>query len=312
LKIQTARAFGHDFWPTCEHWQPLRLNLPTVSVRDLAIHGDDLVIATFGRSFWILDNIAPLRLLQASSLKTQLLPPVDAVRAIHDTFPGTPLPPEIPQAKNPPDGAVIDYYLETASNVSVEILDSHGDVVRRFSSQDTPRAWPADLPIAKSWLNSPRPPGGHTGLNRFVWNLRYPPAVEDVDQDTGTHVDGPFVAPGTYSVRLTAGSQTYTQPLVVKLDPRSRATTEDIARQTELAQKAWRQLRRASALLRASAKLGPDSPVAKRLKSAISGLTAVLSVVMSADRQPPQQAYELYEQCAASLEASASALPEVH
>ena len=317
--LYAATELGVAFsWDDGEHWQPLQSNLPTVSVRDLAIHGDDLVIATFGRSFWILDNISPLRQLQPASMKTQLLRPVDAVRGIHDTFPGTPLPPEIPQAKNPPDGAVIDYYLETAGDVTVEILDSHDEVVRRFSSQEAPRAWPAELPIAKSWLSSPKPPGRHAGLNRFVWNLRYPPAVDEVDQDTATRVDGPFVAPGTYSVRLKAGGQTYTQPLVVKLDPRSRAAPEEIAHQTELAEKAWRQLRRASALLRAAGKLAPGSPVAKRvlegngrpLKSVISGLTAVINAAMSADRQPPQQAYELYEQCAASLEASAAALPE--
>ena len=305
-----------------DHWQSLQLNLPTVSVRDLVIHGDDLAIATHGRSFWILDNISPLRQLAASSQKTALFRPADAVRAIHDTFPGTPLPPDIPTAKNPPDGAVLDYYLETGVDVVLEIVDGQGKVVRRFSSKDAIQPPPRELPIAKSWLTSPSAPGAHSGLNRFVWNLRYPPAVDEVDQDSGSRLDGPFVAPGNYSVRLTVGAsaETYTQPLVVKLDPRNTAASEDIARQTELAEKTWRQLRRASTLLRATGKVGPGNAAATRvlegngrtLKASIDGLTAVMNVVMSADRQPPQQVYELYEQCAASLDASVAALPALN
>ncbi len=309
-----------------DHWQSLQLNLPAVSVRDLAIHGDDLVIATHGRSFWILDDVSPLRQLAVSGQKTALLRPSDAVRAIHDTFPGTPLPPDIPTAKNPPDGAVLDYYLETGGEVSLEILDSRGEVVRRFSSKDAVRPPPRELPIAPSWFISPPRLSAHSGLNRFVWNLRYPPAVDEVDQDSGTRVDGPFVAPGNYLMRLRvgAGAEKYEQPLVVKLDPRnivtSGATSEDIARQTELGLKTWRQLRRANTLLRAAGKLGPGNAAATRvlegngrtLKLAISGLTAVMNVVMSADRQPPQPAYELYEQCAASLDASVAALPALN
>ena len=303
-----------------ERWQSLQNNLPTVSVRDLVIHGDDVVIGTHGRGFWILDNLSPLRQLDPSALKTALLRPVEAIRAIHDTFPGTPLPLDTPTAKNPPEGAVLDYFLDTASGVTLEMFDSHHETVRRFSSQDLAKPLPAGLPIATGWLSSQQPPSAHVGLNRFVWNLRYPPAVEEVDGDTGSRVDGPFVAPGTYSIRLTVAGQTFTQPLTVKLDPRSVATSDEIARQTELAEKAWGQLRQASALLSATSKLSPGDPAAapvlagkgRPLKSIVSGLTSVINVAMSADREPPQSAYTIYDECAASLAASIAGLPQLN
>ncbi len=120
-----------------DQWQSLQLNLPMTSVRDLTIHGDDLVIATFGRSFWILDNITPLR--QAQEVRRASGPwlyrPATAVRVDNDPFYGTPLPPEEPAAENPPNGAMIDYFLpSSASTVRLEVFDAQQNLVRQFSS----------------------------------------------------------------------------------------------------------------------------------------------------------------------------------
>ena len=122
-----------------DHWQLLQLNLPVTSVRDLTIHGDDLIVATHGRSFWILDDITPLR--QASDAEKAnavwLYHPAPAYRIDNDTFTGTPIPPEEPTAENPPAGAIIDYFLKSgATTVTLEILDAQQKLVRRFSSED--------------------------------------------------------------------------------------------------------------------------------------------------------------------------------
>src|SRR5579864_1004190 len=124
-----------------DHWQSLQLNLPTVSVRDLVIHGDDLVIATHGRSFWILDDMAPLRVVDSkvAASHAYLYQPATAIRLNPEAFQGTPLPPEIPKAQNPPDGAIIDYYLKSAAagEITLEILDAKNQLVSRYSSSDT-------------------------------------------------------------------------------------------------------------------------------------------------------------------------------
>ena len=141
-----------------DHWQPLQLNLPVTSIRDITIHGDDLIVATFGRSFWILDNITPLRQIdaQVESANTQLFQPATTIRIDNDVFLGSPLPPEEPVAKNPPDGAMIDYYLKSpAKEVKLEIFDAGNKLVRRFSSGQKPEEKRAPLPIAERWLSKP-------------------------------------------------------------------------------------------------------------------------------------------------------------
>ena len=123
-----------------DHWQSLQQNLPVTSVRDMTIHGSDLIVATHGRSFWILDDIAPLRQAAAvNATKPYLYTPPVTVRVDNDAFLGTPLPPEEPQANNPPDGAIVDYYLGSdASKVTLQVLDDKGHVLRHFSSADKP------------------------------------------------------------------------------------------------------------------------------------------------------------------------------
>ena len=225
-----------------EHWQPLQLNLPVTSVRDLTIHGDDLVIATHGRSFWILDNITPLR--QASEAvkaarSVWLFHPAAAIRVDNDTFVGTPLPPEEPTAENPPTGAVIDYFLKSpAGSVKLEIFDAQHKLVRSFSSEDKNRGKHTPLPVAERWLPKPEALEKTVGMHRFVWNLAWGSSGGPIaDEETEfRNPSGPKVVPGTYDVRLTVDGQSQNQFLEVLMDPRSPATSKILAQQFQLGQ----------------------------------------------------------------------------
>jgi hypothetical protein len=216
-----------------DHWQSLRQNLPATSIRDLVVHNDDLVIGTHGRSFWILDNITPLR--QASLKVTQgpafLFAPQLTYRVRRNNNTDTPLPPEEPAGQNPPDGVMIDYFLGSAAKgpVTLEILDSHGKTVRRFSSDDRPDAVDAnELNIPTYWIRPNRTLLATPGMHRFVWGLHYPAPdsvtheypISAIYHDTPRYPTGPLAMPGQYSVKLTAGGQSYTQPLNIKMDPR--------------------------------------------------------------------------------------------
>jgi photosystem II stability/assembly factor-like uncharacterized protein len=227
-----------------DHWQSLQLNLPVTGVRDLTIHGADLVIATFGRSFWVLDNITPLR--QALDARKASGPwlyhPATAVRVDNDSFAGTPLPPEEPTAENPPNGAMIDYFLPSpASTVRLEVFDAQQNLVRKFSSEDhpseeqrSPKYQP--LPVAERWFTKPEILEKTAGMHRFVWNLTWgnsggPTADEDADYHNPS---GPKAVPGIYQIRLTVDGKTQDQSLQVVMDPRSPATSEVLAQQLQL------------------------------------------------------------------------------
>ena len=215
-----------------DRWQSLRLNMPATSIRDLVVKDDDLVVATHGRSFWILDDITPLRQVSAAvtAASVHLYRPEDAWRVQWDKNTDTPLPPDEPAGENPPDGAVIDYWLKSPAPgpVVIEILDGAGKTVRRFSSTDpTPPVkdvgnWPA------YWLRPRRAPAATPGMHRFVWDLHYPPPkafdwyypIAATPGDTAIEPKGPWVMPGTYTVRLMVGGTVRTQPLVVRMDPR--------------------------------------------------------------------------------------------
>lgn len=254
------------------HWQPLDRSLPAVSVRDLVIHGNDLVIGTHGRGFWIMDDITPLRQIQANQ-ETALLKPAPAVRIINPDFTGTPLPLEIPKAMNYPMGAVIDYTLATDSSVEMEIFDTKRTVVRRFSSTEMPPKKPThrEESVAEAWQPVPRPVTAHAGANRVIWDLRLEEA------------DGPFVAPGFYTIQMKTGGQTFTQTFEVKPDSRSPASPKDWRAQSELGSAAWH------ALKAEEAKPKPDPKKVAKLR-------AVLGVVETSGRTPPEQAFELFHE----------------
>jgi photosystem II stability/assembly factor-like uncharacterized protein len=215
-----------------DHWQSLRLSMPATSVRDLIIKNDDLDVATHGRGFWILDDITPLRQMseQVTSSAAFLFKPELTYRVRWDTNTDTPLPPDFPAGQNPPDGAVIDYYLGSAASspVTLEIRDSAGKVVRRYSSEDKPQPVSPDLGIPTYWVRAPQWLSNEPGMHRFLWDMHYAPVpgiapsypIAAVPHNTAPAPTSPWAMPGGYTVALTVGGKTYTQPLTVKMDPR--------------------------------------------------------------------------------------------
>jgi photosystem II stability/assembly factor-like uncharacterized protein len=226
-----------------DHWQPLQYNLPHTSMRDLWIKDNDLIVATHGRSFWILDDISSLR--QLDDLKANadavLFKPAAAYRIRRSTNTDTPLPVDEPAGKNPPDGAVIDYYLPASVTgpVTLEIVNSNDKPVRRYASTDAPYATQQELAkqlIPLYWLQMPKelPSGG--GMHRWVWDLRYATPVATnyqypisaVPHATPRTPQGPLALPGSYKVRLTVDGKTLEAPLTIKMDPRVESTSADL------------------------------------------------------------------------------------
>jgi photosystem II stability/assembly factor-like uncharacterized protein len=209
-----------------DHWQSLQLNLPPCSMRDLAIHGDDLIVATHGRGFWVLDNITPLRQItnEIANARAYLFRPADAFSIAPGSEYGTPQPRDEPLAENPPYGAMLDYYLKSpaSSPVTLEILDAGGELIRRYSSEDRPPSVdPNTLNVPAFWRRAPEPLSAMAGMHRWLWDLR-PTPTGGAGRRGGGPVRGgePRVLPGAYAVKLTVGGKTYIQPLIVKLDPR--------------------------------------------------------------------------------------------
>jgi len=218
-----------------DHWQPLQLNLPITSIRDIDLHhdaySDDLVIATHGRAFWVLDDVAMLRQLDSTS-DVALFKPDTAVRMHLVPFTGTPMHKDEPKAPNPPLGAALDYWLKDAASsaVTLDILDAQGKTVRHFSSAD--KQTPPDLAhidATAEWFPQPTPLMSAAGMHRFVWDLRY--AAPDALGGGG----GVWILPGSYTAKLSVDGKTYSQPLTVKNDPRVRATVADLTKQQALA-----------------------------------------------------------------------------
>jgi photosystem II stability/assembly factor-like uncharacterized protein len=222
-----------------DHWQSLQLNLPHTSMRDLWIYGNDLIVATHGRSFWILDDITPLRELANSpnSNSARLFTPTPAYRIQRDTNTDTPLPPDEPAAANPPDGAVIDYYLPHAPSgaVTLEILNARGQVVRKFSSADQPPVSADELKkqlIPLYWLRPFHALSADAGMHRWVWDLHYATPVAThheypiaaIPGDTPRLPLGPNALPGTYTAKLTADGKSYSASFTVKMDPRVKTS----------------------------------------------------------------------------------------
>ena len=160
------------------NWESLRLNLPASSVRDLIIKNDDLVVATHGRGFWILDNITPLRQFNRNQREDLLFKPQTALRVRANLNPDTPLPPDEPAGENPPDGAMIDYFLpkDASGPVTIEIKDGKGQLVRKYSSTDTPvEPNPKRLRIPSYWIRPLQSVSAKAGMHRFLWDLHYTP-----------------------------------------------------------------------------------------------------------------------------------------
>ncbi|MEP6569560.1 MAG: hypothetical protein ABJC10_07290 [Acidobacteriota bacterium] len=301
---------AHVSFDEGDHWQELQMNLPTVSVRDLQIHGNDLVAATYGRGLWVLDNLSPLRKfdLKRTDAKAYLFPPEAATRVRWDTWPDTPLPADTAAGLNPPDGAVIDYYLQSdvAGEITLEIRDQHGRLVRRYSSTPTaPEKLPANAP--EYWFAPPPVLSTKAGLHRFVWNLQwdhpetlpfgyYGRLLDYIEYTVPDHAiagqtprhqpPGPYVVPGRYEVALTVNGQKSGESIFVKLDPRVHTSQSDLQAQMDLAlqimagmSSTYRYYNDVESLQLAVAerqKLLAGKPDAKEITDAIAALTKEL------------------------------------
>jgi photosystem II stability/assembly factor-like uncharacterized protein len=235
-----------------DHWSSLQLNLPHTSMRDLAVHDQDLIVATHGRSFWVLDDISPLRQFTANLAagEATLLKPAPVVRVRRSTGTDTPIQPDEPAGRNPPDGAVIDYYLvrDASHPVTIEILDSSGALVKRVSSTDpapfTQEQIDREL-IPAYWIRMTEPPATSAGMHRWIWDLHYaaPRSVKRgfpisaVPGDTPQEPAGPPANPGNYRVRLSIGTHQWEVSLAVAADPRIKIVAEDFSAQFGLAQR---------------------------------------------------------------------------
>ena len=226
-----------------EHWQSLQLNMPATSIRDLVVKDDDLVIGTHGRSFWILDNISSLRQLNTTTKnQVTLFKPAVATRVRWNMNTDTPLPPEEPAGENPPDGAMIEYYLPNTSNevVQIDILNQHKELVRSFKSNDTLYKIP-DLNIPLYWIRPQSILSDKSGMHRLLWDMKYAPLnipvsypMTAVKNNTAPDANAPWVMPGTYTVRLTIGNKVIEQALEIKMDPRIKTSFADLQRQHDL------------------------------------------------------------------------------
>jgi photosystem II stability/assembly factor-like uncharacterized protein len=289
-------------------WQPITLNLPHSSMRDVIVKDDDLVVATHGRSFWILDDIAPLRELagdvRRSSAarmpdRTRLYTPAAAWRVRHNLSTDTPLPPEIPAGQNPPDGAIIDYYLNDAASgpVVIEIASADGKLVRRYSSADAPPLIDEkELNVPTYWIRPAQIPSTERGMHRFVWDLHYPApdAVEHeypiaaIYKDTPRLPLGPTALPGTYTVRLTVNGRTMTQPLPVKMDPRIQTAAAGLRQQFMLATRVAEMMNKAYAAYH-KVKSQESKADEAALLALNNDLTTVYGIIEEVDAAPTTQ-----------------------
>ena len=225
------------------NWQSLRLNMPATSIRDLVIKDDDLVIGTHGRSFWILDDITPLRELSNQQLNNSVIlyKPQNTYRIRWSMYPDTPVPQEEPAGQNPPDGAIINYYLSSnTNNIQLEILDSKGTVIRKYASTDTLYKIPANN-VPSYWIRPQQILSGTAGSHRFMWDMHYqplnvPPAypISAIYMNTAPDPTSPWIMPGVYTARLTVDGKMYNQSFTVKMDPRVKTSIKDLQLQHDL------------------------------------------------------------------------------
>lgn len=311
-----------------ENWQSLRLNMPATSIRDLVIKDDDVVVGTHGRSFWILDDITPLRQLTAAVGRADihLYRPQNAIRFRWNKNTDTPLPQEEPAGQNPPDGAIINYWLkQPAQRVALDVLDATGRMVRSYSSEDPPETMLEGVNVPPYWVRPPQVLEKQAGMQRFVWDLRYAaPAganfaypIAAIYRNTPRVPNGPWVAPGTYTVRLTVDGKAFRQPLAVRMDPRVTTLALGLQEQHRVSMQLYQGIRQAFAAqqqvrgwraqlqnvrARASATLatsladmdrklaGLDAGSGDNLGRMHGDLSALLNLIQGADVTPTTQA----------------------
>jgi photosystem II stability/assembly factor-like uncharacterized protein len=231
-----------------EHWQSLRLNMPATSIRDLVIKDDDIVVGTHGRSFWILDNITPLRQISNKQINqsTILYKPQTTYRVRWNMWTDTPLPQEEPAGQNPPDGAIIDYYLaNNVKEVSLEILDSRSKLIRIYSNSDKPYEIPA-VNIPLYWTRPQQILSNAKSHHRFLWDMKYAPLdipvsypISAIYGNTEPDQTAPWVMPGVYTAKLKVDGKSYSETFTIKMDPRVKTSIADLQKQHDLSLQAY-------------------------------------------------------------------------
>ncbi len=283
------------------HWQPLQLDLPHTSVRDLVIHGNDAIVATHGRGFWILTDVEPLRELARASVRgPHLFAPALTYRVRRSTNTDTPLPPEEPTGENPPDGAIVDYALASpAHRVVLSVYDGNGRIVRRYASDDAPPPPIPNLDKPAYWERPFAALPTSAGMHRFVWDLReQPPRVASQDlpisavpHDTPRVPQGPLVVPARYTVRLQIDGATLTQPLEVVMDPRVVVSRRALEQQYALARRIVALMDRSYAQS-STAKAAGDAKAAAAYAAQNDAAASLLEIVDGVDATPTSQAIE--------------------
>lgn len=290
-----------------DNWEPLRLNMPATSIRDLVIKDDDIVVGTHGRSFWILDNITPLR-QRTNVVKDAvvLFKPQAAYRIRYSMYTDTPVPQEEPAGQNPPDGAIIDYMLpsDVTGELLLQVRDASGKIIRRYSSLDKQIPIPEGN-VPEYWIRPQQVLSGKAGAHRFLWDLHYTPLdlppvfpISAVFRNTAPSPTSPWVLPGTYTIELIAGGKTYKQPLIVRMDPRVKTSMTDLKLQHDRSLVMY-QLR--AKLLNAK----PDAAKGAMTSQLAGKLAAVFNTLQDSDMTPTRQAiaasYEIEKAAAAFI-----------
>ncbi|HLK13276.1 MAG TPA: hypothetical protein VKT78_00600, partial [Fimbriimonadaceae bacterium] len=297
LLFAGTESFVYVSFNDGDTWQSLALNAPNTSYRDMQINGNDLVVGTYGRAFWVLDDISPLREMTPAIADepAYLFKPGDAIRVRRNVNGDTPFPPEVPHALNPPPGALIYYYLRSkpSSPITLEISDSAGRVVRHMSSAPLPPSNDPPPPVPDFWIEKPQPMPDAPGTSRINWNLRMDsPSASfhnyEINANPGltpASPEGPLVLPGEYTVALTVDGKTYKQTVMVRNDPRSPAKPGELKAQVELqsklyemAQQAWDGNRQVAAMRASVADIVKSKP-AKEVADACTAFDAKLVAI---------------------------------
>ncbi len=277
--------------------------MPATSVRDLVIKDDDIVVGTHGRSFWILDDITSLRQIARSEVTGSqfLYKPQAALRIRWSMYTDTPLPQEEPAGENPPDGAVIDYYLRDKAYgpVTLDIFDANGNTVCRFSSDDKPYKIP-ELNIPLYWIRPQQLLSAEAGSHRFCWDLHYTPIdappsypISAIYMNTVPSPNAPWAMPGRYTVKLTAGDKVLTEHLVVKMDPRVKTPLADLLQQHDWSMRCYKARLDIQHLVDESNKTGaPSKDRLSALKRLDGTFGSLLNTLHEADIAPTVQAME--------------------
>jgi photosystem II stability/assembly factor-like uncharacterized protein len=293
-----------------DHWQSLRLNMPATSIRDLVIKDDDLVVGTHGRSFWILDDVTPLRQVQSETFAADahLFQLQQAWRFRWNKNTDTPLPPDEPAGDNPPDGAIVNYWLkqDARSPIRLDILDASGAVVRTYSSADRVEPPLEGRNIPDYWIRPQQALSATAGFHRFVWDMHHDrPAVASfsypiaaVNANTPQVPYGSWAMPGNYTVRLTVDGKAMSAPLVVKLDPRVKTPLAGLKLQYDTSRALDAALRRVATALQAP---GASRDALSRLQGQ---LTQLFGAVEQSDAAPASQVLSAVKETLAAVDAA--------